>query len=193
MAVVLVSFEVRVRVWIRVVVIAVILAASLFGYHKVMARIGSGTPPEMAAPEQQADRIFVDKSDRRLELRKGDAVLASYRISLGGAGDAGHKQREGDQKTPEGIYSIDWRNPKSMAHISLHISYPNAADAASASAEGQSPGGNIMIHGLPNGWGWLGPVHHLWDWTDGCIAVTNKEMQEIWSKVPNGTPIEIRS
>lgn len=184
---------VGVRGWIRGLSVVAILVAGVLGYHKGMARIGSGTPPPMAAAEQQADRIVVAKSDRRLELLRGETVLATYRISLGGAGDDGPKQREGDQKTPEGVYVIDWRNPNSMAHISLHISYPNVADQAAADAAGYSPGGNIMIHGLANGWGWLGPLHHLWDWTDGCIAVTNSEMQEIWSKVPNGTPIEIRS
>jgi len=193
MATVSVVLEVCVRVWFRVATIAIVLVTGMLGYHHGMARIGSGPVPSMASGERQADRIIVDKSDRRLELRQGNAVLATYRISLGGAADAGPKRREGDQKTPEGVYAIDWRNPKSMAHISLHISYPNEADQAAADATGHSPGGNIMIHGLPNGWGWLGPVHHLWDWTDGCIAVTNKEMQEIWSKVPNGTPIEIRS
>lgn len=184
--------EVGVRVWIKGVVVAAVLAVGLFGYHKVMARVGSGTAPAMVAPAEQADRVLVDKSERRLELWQGDTRLASYRIALGGAGDAGHKQREGDQKTPEGRYTIDWRNPRSMAHISLHVSYPNAADEEAARAAGHAPGGNIMIHGLPNGWGWLGPLHHLWDWTDGCIAVTNAEMREIWTKVPNGTPIEIR-
>ncbi|MCY1249487.1 hypothetical protein D9M72_630280 [compost metagenome] len=78
-----------------------------------------------------------------------------------------------------------------MAHLSLHVSYPNTADQSAADAAGYAPGGNIMIHGLPNGWGWLASVHHLWDWTDGCIGVTNTEMREIWSKVPNGTPIVI--
>ena len=78
-----------------------------------------------------------------------------------------------------------------MAYLSLHISYPNARDEAAAAARDEAPGGNIMIHGLPNGWGWLGPLHHLWDWTDGCIAVSNDEMREIWLRVANGTPIEI--
>lgn len=78
-----------------------------------------------------------------------------------------------------------------MAHLSLHISYPNKADRAAAEAAGENPGGNIMIHGLPNGWGFLGPLHRVWDWTNGCIAVTDAEMREIWALVPNGTPILI--
>ena len=103
----------------------------------------------------------------------------------------GHKQSEGDERTPEGRYIIDWRNPRSIAHLSLHISYPDEEDVAAAREAGRAPGGNIMIHGLPNGWGALGPLHRVLDWTDGCIAVTNEEMREIWSKVPDGTPIEI--
>lgn len=178
----------------RVAYLALILALVLSGavaYTKAMARIASGTPPEMAPHAQQADRVLVDKPARRLDLLRGGEVIRSYPISLGGAPD-GHKQREGDQRTPEGDYTIDWRNPNSIAYLSLHISYPNEADRAHAAAQGVSPGGLIMIHGLPNGWGFLGKLHRLRDWTDGCIAVTNAEMREIWSLVPNGTPITIR-
>lgn len=176
----------------RFVVLGLCLVALLLGYAKVMARIGSEAAPDLAKPEQQADLITVDKRQRRMALWRQGEPLAEYRIALGGAGDEGHKQREGDQRTPEGRYLIDWRNPKSMAHLSLHISYPNPQDEARARAGGYAPGGNIMIHGLPNGWGWLEPLHHLWDWTDGCIAVRNDEMRQIWTLVPNGTPIEIR-
>lgn len=168
-----------------------LLALAPVGYTKVMARLAPGTPPEMATSADQADLIRVDKSDRRLELWRGDRLLGRYRIALGAAADAGAKAREGDERTPEGRYVIDWRNPRSMAHLSLHVSYPDAADRAAAGAAGQPPGGNIMIHGLPNGWGWLGRFHHLRDWTDGCMAVTNAEMREIWASVPDGTPIEI--
>ncbi|SDO94328.1 L,D-transpeptidase family protein [Ectopseudomonas guguanensis] len=176
----------------RFVVLGLILVALLLGYTKVMARIGSGIAPDLEQPDRQADLITVDKRQRRMVLWRQGESLAEYRISLGGAGDEGHKQREGDQRTPEGRYLIDWRNPKSMAHLSLHISYPNEQDEARARAAGYAPGGNIMIHGLANGWGWLGPLHHLWDWTDGCIAVRDDEMRQIWALVPNGTPIEIR-
>lgn len=163
----------------------------LVGYTQVMGRLAGGPEP-VAASVEQADLITVDKAQRRMQLWHAGKVLSEYRIVLGAAGDEGHKQREGDQRTPEGRYLIDWRNAKSMAYLSLHISYPNAQDQAVATARGENPGGNIMIHGLPNGWGWLGPLHHLWDWTDGCIAVTNDEMREIWLSVANGTPIEIR-
>ncbi|WP_315809283.1 L,D-transpeptidase family protein [Pseudomonas sp. C9-3] len=120
--------------------------------------------------------------------------MAEYHIALGASADEGHKQREGDERTPEGLYYIDWRNSKSKDYLSLHISYPAAADMAFALNHGFSAGGNIMIHGFPNGWGEIFlPLHELFDWTDGCIAVTNTEMRDIWSLVPNGTPIEIRA
>lgn len=175
----------------KILFVVVLIAVGLFGYTKVMARIGSGEPPQSLPAEQQADAIKVYKGERRMTLLRDGAVIGTYRIALGGNGDGGHKSREGDQKTPEGAYIIDWRNPRSMAHLSLHVSYPNTADQSAADTAGYAPGGNIMIHGLPNGWGWLASVHHLWDWTDGCIGVTNTEMREIWSKVPNGTPIVI--
>ena len=175
----------------KVILAAVVIAAGMFGYTKIMARAGSGDPPPALALDQQVDEIRVEKKKRKMTLLRDGQVLQVYDISLGRDGNGGHKQREGDQKTPEGSYVIDWRNPNSMAHLSLHISYPNAQDQKAADAAGYSPGGNIMIHGLPNGWGWLASVHHLWDWTDGCIAVTNAEMREIWAKVPNGTPIII--
>lgn len=177
-----------------VLVIAVamaLLAVALFGYSKGMALVGSGAPPAYAAPEEQADRIIVSKSDRKMYLLRGADVLKTYDVSMGMAWGAGHKQREGDQRTPEGDYLIDWRNPKSVAHLSLHISYPNAADKTAAAANGYSPGGDIMIHGLPNGWGALGRWHTWLNWTDGCVAVTNAEMREIWSLTPTGTPISL--
>ncbi|WP_246566791.1 L,D-transpeptidase family protein [Gemmobacter fulva] len=169
------------------------LALGAFGYTKVMARIGSGAAPAAAPAEHQADSIVVSKQDKRLYLLRGGAVLRTYAISMGSQWDQGHKQREGDERTPEGRYLIDWRNPRSMAHLSLHISYPDADDSAWAASAGVSPGGNIMIHGLPNGWGALGGLHRLVDWTDGCIAVTNAEMREIWSLTPDGTPITIHA
>lgn len=176
------------------IAVAVVLAgaAGVFAYTKAMARISTVEPPPLAAKEAQADRIMVSKVDKTLYLLQGDKVLKSYRISMGGRWDEGHKQREGDERTPEGSYQIDWRNERSRAYLSLHISYPNAEDSAQAQAAGYSAGGDIMIHGLPNGLGWFAPVHHLMDWTDGCIAVTNEEMREIWSLVSNNTPITIQ-
>lgn len=174
----------------RLVLVLIALPVMAFGYTQVMIRTGSGTPPPMAAEVERADMVRVVKAARRLELLRGDEVIRSYEVSLGAAPE-GHKLREGDERTPEGRYVIDWRNDSSIAHLSLHISYPNAEDTARAAAEGVSPGGNIMIHGILNGWGMLGGLHRVWDWTNGCIAVTNAEMREIWALVPNGTPIEI--
>ncbi|HNE02778.1 MAG TPA: L,D-transpeptidase family protein [Plasticicumulans sp.] len=142
-------------------------------------------------PFESADRILIEKAARRLTLYSGERTLRSYRVSLGFA-PVGPKRQEGDGKTPEGHYRIDWRNPDSRFHRSLHVSYPDAGDVARAAARGVSPGGLIMIHGLPNGFGALGDWHRTRDWTDGCIAVTNDEMDEIWALVADGTPIEIR-
>ena len=138
-----------------------------------------------------ADKIVVIKSEHRMILFRGDTVLRSYTVSLG-RGGKGPKMRVGDHKTPEGNYVIDWRNPRSRFHLSLHVSYPNAADIQRAREHGLAPGGDTMIHGLQNGLGWIGRFHRLADWTDGCIAVTDSEMDQIWRAVPNGTPIEIR-
>ncbi len=174
----------------RIFVCLTICALAVFAYAKLMQRVGSGNPPEMAAKDLQADRIVVDKSDRQLTLFRDGTPIRVYGISLGG-NPLGHKQQEGDEKTPEGDYIIDWRNPNSIAHLSLHISYPNPEDKEKAAARGVSAGGNIMIHGILNGWGWVAGLHRYWDWTNGCIAVTDAEMREIWSLVPNGTPITI--
>jgi len=149
------------------------------------------TSPDELKPSPQADQVVVVKSQRALMLLKSGKVVKTYRVSLGGHPN-GAKTREGDGKTPEGDYVIDRRNTKSRFHLALHISYPSAADVQNARKLGVSPGGDIMIHGLPNGFGWTGALHTKWDWTDGCIAVTNPEIEEIWRAVPNGTPIEIR-
>lgn len=149
------------------------------------------TEPAAVAEPERADRILVEKAARRLTLLRGDTVLATYPISLGFA-PQGHKQREGDGRTPEGLYRIEWKNPESVAHLSMKVSYPEAADIASAEARGQAPGGNIMIHGILNGFGWVSRLHRMMDWTQGCIAVTNTEMREIYARVEPSTPIEIR-
>jgi murein L,D-transpeptidase YafK len=138
-----------------------------------------------------ADRVVVAKADRTLTLYRGSQVLRTYKIALG-RNPLGPKEEQGDGRTPEGVYVIDGRNPQSAFHRSLHISYPNADDRRRAARRGVRPGGDIMIHGLPNGLGALGPVHVQRDWTEGCIAVTDAEVEEIWNIVPNGTRIEIR-
>jgi murein L,D-transpeptidase YafK len=139
----------------------------------------------------QADRVVVLKQQRTLELLSQGKVLRTYRIALG-RDPVGPKARQGDHKTPEGVYILDSRNVHSLYYKAIHISYPNASDRAAAKKKGVSPGGDVFVHGLPNGYGWLGPSHRLKDWTNGCIAVTNQEMDEIWSTVQDGTPIEIK-
>jgi murein L,D-transpeptidase YafK len=143
-----------------------------------------------AQPQELADRILVEKSARKLTLFKRDKILKTYRIALG-RNPVGAKTQKDDGRTPEGKYIIDSRNARSRFHLSLHISYPNARDRAAAAARGVDPGGDIMIHGLTNGLGWLGALHRLRDWTNGCIAVTNSEIEEIWRLVPNGTTVGI--
>lgn len=133
----------------------------------------------------KVDRVLVDKGGRQLHLLRGGEVWKSYPIGLGFAPE-GHKQREGDGRTPEGDYILDWRNPKSSFYLSIHISYPDADDKASAGGRGVSPGGAIFIHGNHS------PTGGRRDWTLGCIAVTDEAMDEIWATVPNGTPITIK-
>jgi murein L,D-transpeptidase YafK len=139
----------------------------------------------------KADQVIVEKGHRTLTLLSHGKALHTYKVALGGT-PIGAKEQQGDHKTPEGHYILDRRNPKSRFYKSIHVSYPNEHDKQTAARRGVSPGGDIMIHGLPNGFGWLGATHRAQDWTDGCIAVTNAEMDEIWQFVPDGTPIEIR-
>jgi murein L,D-transpeptidase YafK len=141
--------------------------------------------------EIKADHILVLKSERTLILMHDGKPLKTYKVALGGE-PVGPKTRRGDHKTPEGTYTIDRRNIHSQYHRALHVSYPSVADAANARKLHASPGGDIMIHGLPNGMGWVGSAHRARDWTDGCIAVTDEEIDEIWKLVPDGTPVEIK-
>jgi murein L,D-transpeptidase YafK len=138
-----------------------------------------------------ADRVVVLKSERTLQLVNHGRVIKVYKVALG-RDPIGAKTRQGDHKTPEGIYVLDFRNSHSKFYKAIHISYPSARDRAAAREQGVSPGGDVFLHGLPNGFGYLGAAHRLKDWTDGCIAVTNAEIDEIWAAVGDGTPIEIR-
>ena len=138
----------------------------------------------------KVDKVVVYKAERKMMLLYKGNVVREYRVALGGNPE-GHKLQEGDQKTPEGEYIIDWHNPHSSYHKSLHISYPNKADKLQARRRKVSPGGNVFIHGLGNGWGEIGKEHALNDWTLGCIAVSNEEMDEIFEAVKNGTKIFI--
>lgn len=146
-----------------------------------------------AQNQSDVSKIAVFKAARRMELLdRQDNVIKSYAISLG-ADPVGPKQQSGDEKTPEGVYKISGKNANSRFHLSLRISYPNEHDVADAEKRGVAPGGDIMIHGIRNGLGWLGSWHLWYDtWTDGCIAVTNDEIEEIWNLVPVDTTIEIR-
>jgi murein L,D-transpeptidase YafK len=137
-----------------------------------------------------ADEVVIYKADRTLVLMKDGQVAKIYPISLGRS-PQGAKTRQGDGKTPEGCFTIDYRNPQSRYHLSLHISYPDSLARAQADSLGCSPGGDIMIHGLPNGLGAIGRLHLMRDWTNGCIAVTNAEIEEIWDACPDGTPVRI--
>jgi murein L,D-transpeptidase YafK len=145
----------------------------------------------LAAQKGQISKILIEKRERRLSLISKDKVLKSYKVALGGNPN-GPKERIGDGKTPEGTYIIDSRNRDSRYHLSLHISYPNEKDKKRARELGVSPGGNIMIHGLKNGFSWVGDSHTAVDWTEGCIAVTDEEIEEIAQSVPNGAIVEIR-
>jgi murein L,D-transpeptidase YafK len=144
------------------------------------------------APSEQADALLVLKKQHELQLFQKGKLIRTYKVALG-IGGLAPKEREGDARTPEGHYTIDSRNAVSHYHKGLHVSYPNAEDRKRAAKLGVSPGGAIMIHGLPNGKGYLGALHRQWDWTLGCIAVTNEEIDEIWKLVPLGTTIEIRA
>lgn len=164
----------------------------------VLAVLGSAffidkvIPGLMAEALPKADRVHIAKTERILTLYRGKEVIKTYPIQLGG-NPVGHKQFEGDQRTPEGDYEIDWRNPRSRFHLSLHISYPNADDKRHAREQGRDPGGDIMIHGVPNGLGALSWFFSGRDWTDGCVAVSNVSMAEIWSAVDDGTPVQIEN
>jgi tetratricopeptide (TPR) repeat protein len=146
---------------------------------------------DYAIQKGSIDRILIEKSTRRLMLISQGEVLKSYKIALGG-NPIGHKERQGDNKTPEGTYVIDARNRDSRFHLSLRISYPNERDKKRAKELGVSPGGDIMIHGIKNGFSSVGDAHTGVDWTKGCIAVTDQEIEEIDKLAPNGTIVEIR-
>ncbi|KJK18562.1 murein L,D-transpeptidase family protein [Pseudomonas sp. NPDC087612] len=150
------------------------------------------SPLQPQAPKPALiDKILVIKSERRLQLISAGTPLKTYRISLGKQ-PKGAKLREGDKRTPEGFYWIDWRKQSDRYNLAMHVSYPNITDAARARREGVPPGGMIMIHGTPLSEEYPEEVFHTLDWTEGCIAMTNRDMREVWNMVPDGTMIEIR-
>lgn len=139
----------------------------------------------------KADKVLIEKKARRLTLLSAGRTIKTYKVALG-RNPVGPKEKEGDNKTPEGIYTVDRRNKKSRYHLSLHISYPGPGDIERANRLGVDPGGDITIHGIKNGYGWIGDFHRIFDWTNGCIAVTDDEIEEIERLVPDGTPVEIQ-
>jgi murein L,D-transpeptidase YafK len=157
-------------------------------FFSLPANAQSDNTPES---ELQADYLLVEKSFKRLTLYSNDIPIKTYDIALG-RNPKGPKLLEGDMRTPEGRYIIDARNPDSKYHLSLHISYPNEIDQQITTLARVAPGGSIMIHGTGDAYAWMGKFHDVIDWTDGCIAVTNEEIEEIWQLVPDGTPIDIR-
>ncbi len=146
-------------------------------------------PPPLAALTEQIDHILIEKSARKLTVFRQGVPVRTYQIALGFA-PAGDKVQQGDGKTPEGTFTINRRNPQSSYHLSLGIDYPQASDRSRATAAGIDPGGDIFIHGQPNGVGRLATIPY--DWTAGCIAVSDTEIEELWRVVGNGTTVEIR-
>jgi murein L,D-transpeptidase YafK len=179
------------RVLLSKSVLLKILAPLLIVSAAVLFSLFYPPPPQnVLPPGTKIDRIVVEKSARKLSVQRGGKILKSYRVALG-PNPIGPKEQEGDMKTPEGIYIVDSRKPDSDYHLALHISYPSAADDARAAARGVSAGSDIMIHGLPNGH--VSDVFHpTIDWTAGCIAVTDVEIEELWRVTPDGTAIEIK-
>ena len=149
------------------------------------------TSASLASDFPAAEKVVVEKEKRKLHLLKDDEIFRTFEIALGIA-PVGDKQAEGDLKTPEGVYTLDTRNPDSDYFLSIHISYPNSRDAREARAKGVSPGGQIMIHGQPNEPTYSAAYYKKQDWTNGCIAVSNSDMIDIWLMTPNDIPIEIR-
>ena len=147
---------------------------------------------KLVTPNKHADRVVIEKSKRTLTAYSGKNVIASYRVALG-RDPVGPKTCKGDYRTPEGHYKVIGRNPLSNYYRSLMLDYPNAEDIANARKKGCNPGGNIVIHGLENGYDWVGRTHCSVDWTSGCVAITNQEMDRLWQIIPVGTPVEIRS
>lgn len=147
--------------------------------------------PAIAGDRPKADEVVVVKSEGKLYLMRESEEIGSFRVTFG-ADPVGHKQQVGDQKTPEGRYVLDYKNRSSSFYKAIHVSYPNAADRERARKLGVDPGGDIMIHGQRNGLGWLSPLAQLVNWTDGCIALSDSDMDVVWESVDPGTPITIK-
>ncbi|MBR9918117.1 L,D-transpeptidase family protein [bacterium] len=167
--------------WLTNIFFLMIIGLSLF-YFWPETKLDSTKP---------IDKIVVLKSERELKVYSNNQILKTYKISLSKQA-SGKKRVEGDAKTPEGIYTINDKNRNSKFYLNLGISYPNAQDRKYAKSIGESPGGAIKIHGIRNGYGWIGKFHRFVDWTNGCIALTNSEIEELYNSVSIGTSIEIK-
>lgn len=170
-----------------------VLSASLAAAAPPPRMTTVATPATTVAPPPVGlvDSIVVEKRAHRLTLFRDGKPAQTYLVALG-ANPVGDKLRAGDRRTPEGVFYIDARQPNSKYHLALHISYPDASHRARSAKIGAQPGGDIMIHGLPNGLGAAGATHREHDWTNGCVALTDEEIEQIWSVVPIGTPVEIK-
>ena len=156
-----------------------------------LARITSGPLRAPTRDNAFADSLVLRKSERELTLYRHGKPVRTYLVALG-RNPVGDKVRRGDARTPEGLFRIEGRNAFSKYHLSLHISYPDAAHRARAAQLGVSPGGDVMIHGLPDAFATVGALHRQQDWTEGCVALTNSEIEEIWRAIPDGAPILIK-
>ena len=166
----------------RVVFVHVIVALLCFSACGKSQSLDEGT---------LVDKIVIVKSDHTMTMMSGERVIRAYKVALG-RNPVGPKTRYGDHKTPEGLYVVDAKKSQSRFHLALRLSYPNDADRERAQRENVNPGGDVEIHGIENGLGWIGALHRHADWTDGCIAVTDSEIDEISKAVAAGTPVEIR-
>jgi murein L,D-transpeptidase YafK len=173
------------------------LSLSPLGRDTALATLTVATPTITHTPMVgvravlAADSIVVEKAKHTLTLYQAGFPVRTYGVALGKE-PTGDKERIGDKRTPEGLFRIDFKNPQSKFHMALHISYPDAAHIQRARALGVSTGGDIMIHGLPPAFKSYGAAHREFDWTEGCIAVTDEEIEEIWRAVPQGAPIQIK-
>jgi murein L,D-transpeptidase YafK len=174
-----------------------IIAGAILSYYLYRMPAQPDVPPlppvvEPLPPMAKIDSIVVEKAKRTMTVYHQEKALRTYRVALG-FDPIGHKEQEGDGKTPEGHYTIVGKNPKSLFRLSLKISYPSTQDKKNAKAKGVNPGGDIMIHGLGDNFGWIGAKHTLRDWTLGCVAITNEEIEELYPFVDVGTVVQVKS
>jgi len=180
------------RVWLLLLLLWPIFGSAGTSPLKALDANGEATGKQMKEKKiPKAQKVLIVKSERKLFLLRAGRPYREYHIALG-KNPVGPKEREHDQKTPEGNYTLDFKKADSSYYRAIHINYPTPEQKARALKRGVNPGGAIMIHGQPNWWGWLSPIRQRFDWTAGCIAVSNGDMDEIWEAVEPGTPIEIR-